>query len=52
MGLTELVHGVNRPSPPEVRARREAFVSELLKDVEVYPYAKETALQACRLDGE
>ncbi len=44
------MHGVYRA--PEVRARREAFVSELRNDVEVYPYTKETALLAGRLDGE
>lgn len=52
VGLTELVHGVHRAPTPEVRARREAFVSELLNDVEVYAYAKEAALLAGRLDGE
>lgn len=52
VGLTELVHGVHRAPTPEVRARREGFVSELLNDVQVYPYTKETALLAGRLDGE
>ena len=52
VGLTELVHGIYRAPTPEARARREAFVSELLNDVEVYPYTKETALLAGRLDGE
>ncbi|MGH9448367.1 MAG: hypothetical protein ACRD3O_22015, partial [Terriglobia bacterium] len=52
VGLTELVHGIDRASVPEVRSRRESFIFELLNDVEVYPYAKETALLAGRLDGE
>ena len=52
VGLTELVHGIYRAPTPEARARRESFVSELLNDVEVYPYTQETALLAGRLDGE
>lgn len=52
VGLTELVHGIYRAPTQEARARREAFISELLNDVEVYPYTKETALLAGRLDGE
>lgn len=46
------MHGVYRSPTPEVRARREAFISELLNDLEVYPYTQETALLAGRLDGE
>jgi predicted nucleic acid-binding protein len=52
IGLTELVHGIYRARTPQLRSRREAFILELLNDVEVHPYTKETALLAGRLDGE
>jgi predicted nucleic acid-binding protein len=52
IGLTELIHGIYRAQTPEVRQRREAFISELLTDLTVYPYTKETALLAGKLDGE
>ena len=37
---------------PEVRKRRDLFIRELLDDVEVYAYTRETALLAGRIDGE
>jgi len=52
VGLTELVHGVYRASTPEVRLRRESFLHELLADLTVYPFTKETALLAGKLDAE
>jgi predicted nucleic acid-binding protein len=52
VGLTELVHGIYRAPTPEIRSRREAFLNELLADLTVYPYTRETALLAGRLDGE
>jgi len=52
VGVTELAHGIYRAQTPEVRNRREAFIRELLDDVEVYPYTKETALLAGKIDGE
>ena len=52
VGLTELVHGIYRARTAQVRSRRESFIFELLNDVEVYPYTKETALLAGKLDGE
>ena len=52
VGLTELVHGVYRASTPEVRLRRESFLNELLADLTVYPFTKETALLAGKLDAE
>lgn len=52
IGLTELVHGIYRAESPERRLRRESFIRELLADIPVYPYTKETALLAGRLDGE
>jgi len=46
IGLTELIHGIYRAQTPETRLRRELFIDELLADVTVYPYTKETALLA------
>ena len=46
VGLTELVHGIYRAQTAETRHRRDAFIRELLNDVDVYPYTKETALLA------
>ena len=52
VGLTELVHGIYRAQTPEVRTRRESFIQELLTDIEVFPYTKDTAMLAGKLDGE
>ena len=52
IGLTELIHGIYRAQTPEIRQRRETFISELLSDLTVFPYTKETALLAGKLDGE
>jgi len=52
VGLTELVHGVYRASTPEVRLRRESFLNELLADLTVYPFTKETAILAGKIDAE
>jgi predicted nucleic acid-binding protein len=32
--------------------RRETFLNELMADLTVYPYTKETALLAGKIDGE
>lgn len=52
VGLTELVHGMYRAQSPELKLRRQRFLDELLRDVTVYPYTRETALLAGRIDGE
>src|ERR1700760_2548384 len=52
IGLTELIHGIYRAQTPEIRRRRETFITEMLTDLTVYPYTKETALLAGKLDGE
>ena len=52
VGLTELVHGIYRAQTAQARSRRDSFIRELLNDVEVYPYTKETALLAGKIDGE
>ena len=52
VGLTELAHAVYRAQTAIVRERRENFLGQLLLDMEVVPYTKDTALLAGRLDGE
>ena len=52
IGLTELVHGIYRAQTPQARAHRESFIQELLDDVDVYPYTKDAALLAGKIDGE
>jgi predicted nucleic acid-binding protein len=52
VGLTELVHGIYRANTPALRQRRQSFIQEILADLTVYPYTKETAEIAGRLDGE
>ena len=52
VGLTEIVHGVYRASTPVIRSRRETFLHELLADITVYPFTKETAVLAGKVDGE
>jgi predicted nucleic acid-binding protein len=51
IGLTELIHGLYRAQTQAV-PRRQFFLDELLRDLTVYPYAKETAMLAGKLDGE
>jgi len=52
IGLTELTHAIWRAQVPSIRQRREQFISDLLADVEVVPYTRETALLAGKIDGE
>ena len=52
IGLTELIHGLYRAQTGEIRQRRESFLNELLTDLTIYPYTKETALLAGKIDGE
>lgn len=52
VGLTELVHGIFRAKSETTRNRRDSFIRELLNDVEIYPFTKETALLAGQIDGE
>jgi predicted nucleic acid-binding protein len=52
VGLTGRVHGIYRAKTPEIRACRLSFVDEMLRDLTIFPYTKETALLAGRIDGE
>lgn len=51
IGLTELVHGIHRANTAERRARREAFIDDLLSVVTVYPFA-DAARLAGKIDAE
>jgi|ERR1035437_963980 predicted nucleic acid-binding protein len=52
VGLTELVHGIHRSPTQQMFDRRMAFLSDLLLDLEVISYTKETAFLAGRIDSE
>ena len=52
VGLTELVHGVYRAHNSQLKPLRQSYLDELLRDLTVYPYTRETALFAGRMDGE
>ncbi|MGC9973378.1 MAG: PIN domain-containing protein [Bryobacteraceae bacterium] len=52
VALVELVHGIYRANTPPIRARREAFIQELLADVPVYPLTQQIAFLAGRIDAE
>ena len=52
VGLTELIHGIYRAQTPEMRLRRQSFMEELLRDLTIYPYTRETAFLAGKIDGE
>jgi predicted nucleic acid-binding protein len=52
IGLTELVHGIYRAQSEAALNRRDAFIRELQSVIEVYPYTKETAMLAGKIDGE
>jgi predicted nucleic acid-binding protein len=40
VALVELAHRIHRANTPQIRARREAFLQELLADVPLYPFAQ------------
>ena len=52
VGVVELVHGIHRADTAERRARREAFVEELLSTVAIYPLTTDLARLAGKLDAE
>jgi len=52
IGLTELMHGLYRAKTPAMRLRRQSYLDEILADLTVYPYTKEMAMLAGKLDGE
>lgn len=52
IGPTELLRDLHRAPAPERRLRRERFLNEILADLTVHPYTRETALRAGKIDGE
>ena len=52
IALVELAHGIHRANAPQIRARRELFIQELLADVPVYPFTQQVAFLAGQIDGE
>ena len=52
VGLTELAHGIYRAQTPEIRATPRSFPPRTAQRRDVYPYTKETALLAGKIDGE
>jgi len=52
IALVELAHGIFRANTPERRERRQSFIDELLADVPVYPFTRQIALRAGRIDAE
>ena len=52
IGLTELVHGIHRSPTQAMFDRRMAFLKDLILDIEVISYSKETALLAGEIDSE
>ena len=52
VGVTELIHGIYRADTVERRARREAFIEELLTALTVYPFTIDAARLAGKLDAE
>jgi predicted nucleic acid-binding protein len=52
VGVVELVHGIHRADTAERRARREAFVEELLATVAIYPLTTDVARLAGKIDAE
>jgi tRNA(fMet)-specific endonuclease VapC len=50
--IVELVHGIHRAKDEQRRARRQAFVDELIRDIPVHPFTMEIARRAGRMEGE
>jgi predicted nucleic acid-binding protein len=52
VGLTELVHAIYRATNPVQRQNHERFLGDLLADMEVVSYSRQTALLAGKIDGQ
>jgi tRNA(fMet)-specific endonuclease VapC len=52
IALTEIVHAVFRAPTPERRLQRETFIRQLVMDIEVLPYTRDTAFLAGQIDGQ
>lgn len=52
VGLTEIIHGLYRAKTQAIRLQRQSFLDELLADLTVYPYTRDAAMLAGKVDGE
>jgi predicted nucleic acid-binding protein len=52
IGLTELAHAMHRAPNPQLRQKHELFLTDLLTDMEVVPYATSTTLLAGKIDAQ
>ena len=52
IGLVELIHGIYRADTVQRRDARELFINELISDIDVFPFTKDTAALAGKIDGE
>ncbi len=52
IGVAELVHGIYRAQTPEIRARREAFINDLVSAVPTHPFSTRAAFLAGKTNGE
>jgi predicted nucleic acid-binding protein len=50
--LVELAHGIERAELENHRARRQAFLDDLIADIKIYPISTEIALLAGRISGQ
>ena len=52
VSVVELAHGIYRADTPERKKARQAFIDELVANVPVYPFTRQTGLLAGKIDGE
>jgi predicted nucleic acid-binding protein len=52
VSVVELAHGIYRADTPERKKARQTFVDELVSNVPVYPFTRQTGLLAGKIDGE
>ncbi len=50
--VAELAHGIERAEPETRRHQRQAFLDDLLADLQIYPVTTEIALRAGRISGQ
>jgi predicted nucleic acid-binding protein len=50
--LVELAHGIERAELDAQRIQRQAFLDDLISDIEIYPVTSEIALLAGKISGQ
>jgi tRNA(fMet)-specific endonuclease VapC len=50
--LVELAHGIERAELDAHRVRRQAFLDDLISDIEIFPVKSEIALLAGKISGQ